>query len=149
MTATELGRGILPQSPAVEILTVLPPNMVQNDPSPSETMSSSPSPEPPQQSNQSTHARQVDLLKTRVVVVAEVKLIDSVPPPGTTICRPAAEQLRLSTVRIATGRPPVLVKLTEVTPSDIGPVGERLVKSSDNPDAPRMPLLWGKAAATP
>ena len=69
MVAIEVGRGIEPQFPTVSISTLRPPNRVQNGPSLNATMSSRPRAERPQQSNASTQALQVDLLKTSVVVL--------------------------------------------------------------------------------
>lgn len=112
------------------------------------TRSSSPSADRPQQSNQSTHARQVDLLMTSVVVLPELKLTDLVWPCATTICWPAAAQLGLSTVRSATGQPRVLVKLTTVMLSGIGPLTEGFVKASCSHPPPRRAPVENAAAST-
>ena len=85
MIATEFGRRSAPQSPTEVALTRRPPKRAQNGPSLSTTMSSIPSALPPQQSNQSAQARQVDFMKTSVVVVAAPNEIERVWPAGTTI----------------------------------------------------------------
>src|SRR6267378_2863029 len=60
------------QAPTVERLTLRPPNRVQNGPALNTAKSSKPSARPSQQLKKLMKARQVDLLKTRVVVLAEL-----------------------------------------------------------------------------
>ena len=141
IVATEFGTGILPQSPTVERLTMRPPNKVQNGPTLNTAISSKPSAKPPKQLPKLMKARQVDLLNTRVVVLAELSEIAFVSPAATINVCVGVAQLRASTVLTATGQPApmVFVKLILETVLGTGPVELRLEKAASRPAVELIP----------